>query len=229
MKHPENQQDRRVEPYPEEPQTRRELKTRTYEYTMPFNYENISVDRRYRGGEFHGVELFPLAEVSPPDPSSGKPAEAIVVAEDSPIVRVVVIGSACTPPGYVTLEADTVEGFRRTQEKAERLAEVDGIMPVRFRINDLWGMHLRFDQWAEPHGGRPFPEDIPDKYKGRFTGYRCTDQEFPLTGMSCAIFEIPDSHKVRISGGSQIPGWTTDNYPDDAHYSFRIIRTTVLA
>ena len=224
----ENDETRRVEPYPEKPQVRTELTTKTYEYIMPFNYENITVDRRYRGGEFHGVEMFPLAEVAPPAPSSGKPAEGIVVTEDSPIVRVVVIGSACTPPGYVTLEADTVPEFRRTQETAERLAEVEGIMPIRFRINDLWGMHLRFDQWAEPEGGRPFPDDIPDKYKGRFTGYRCTDREFPLTGMSCAIFEIPASTKVRISGGSQIPGWTTDNYPDDNHYSFRIIRTTVL-
>jgi hypothetical protein len=89
-------------------------------------------------------------------------------------------------------------------------------------------MHLRFDQWAETEGGRPFPDDIPDKYIGRFSGYRCKDREFPLAGMSCAIFEIPESKKIRISGGSQIPGWTDDTYPDDAHYSFRIIRTTVV-
>ena len=228
MKNPEKAEDRRVDPYPEKPQIRQELKTTTYEYVMPFNYENLSVERQYHGGEFHGVEMFPLAEVAPPKATSGKPAEGIVVTEVHPIVRVVVIGSACTPPGYVTLEAEPVEGFRRKQKTAERLAEVDGIMPVRFRIDNLWGMHLRFDQWAETDGGRPFPDDIPDKYKGRFTGYRCTDREFPLTGMSSAIFEIPASKKIRISGGSQIPGWTNDTYPDDNHYSFRIIRTTVL-
>ena len=228
MKEHEDKESRRVEPYPEKLQVRTELKLKTYEYHMPFNYENITVDRKYRGGEFHGVEMFPIAEAAPPKATSGKPAEAIVLAEESPIVRVVVIGSACTPPGYVTLEAETVEGFRRTQETAERLAEIDGIMPIRFRINDLWGMHLRFDQWAEKDGGRPLPDDIPDKYKGRFSGYRCTDREFPLAGMSCAIFEIPESNRIRISGGSQIPGWTDDNYPDDCHYSFRIIRTTVV-
>ena len=30
------------------------------------------------------------------------------------------------------------------------------------------------------------------------------------------------------SGGSEAPGWTDDNYADDVHYSFRIIRTTVV-
>ena len=45
--------------------------------------------------------------------------------------------------------------------------------------------------------------------------------------MSCAVFEIPPSVRVRVMGGSQIPGWTDDNCPDDNHYSFRTIRTTV--
>lgn len=51
----------------------------------------------------------------------------------------------------------------------------------------------------------------------------------PVAGMSCAIFEIPKSKKIIIKGGSAIAGWHEDNYPDDAHYSFRIIRITVAA
>ena len=221
---------RRVEPYLDGVQTREELTLKTYEYHMPFNYENIIVDRQYNGGEFHGIELFPVAEVKPPQTTSGKPAEGIVVEEEFPIVRVVVIGSACTPPGYITLEAHPCEGFRRRKETAGPRAEVDAVLPVRFRIDNLWGMHMRIDQWAETDGGRPFPDDIPARYTdgGRFSGFRGTYREFPLTGMSCAIFEIPQSKKIRISGGSQIPGWTEDNYPDDVHYSFRIIRTSVV-
>jgi len=213
-------EEKKIYPYRDSVQTKDELVFKTYEYHLPFNYPNITVERNYGGGEFHGMELFPVAEVKPPKSTSGKPAEGIVILEDDPIVKVVVIGSACTPPGYVTLEAEPCEDFRRNGEVVE-------VMPLRFRIDNLWGMHLRIDQWAETKGGRTFPENIPDRYKQRFSGFRCTSREFPLAGMSSAIFEIPKSKKIRISGGSQIPGWTDDNYADDLHYSIRIIRTTV--
>ena len=54
-------------------------------------------------------------------------------------------------------------------------------------------------------------------------------RENPLAGMSCAIFEIPKSKQVRITGGSEPLAWSTDNFPEDTHYSFRIIRTTLLS
>ncbi len=60
----QNSDSRKTEPYPEKLQVRGELTLKTFEYVMPFNYENTFVDRRYGGGEFHGVELFPLAEAS---------------------------------------------------------------------------------------------------------------------------------------------------------------------
>ena len=53
-------------------------------------------------------------------------------------------------------------------------------------------------------------------------------RENPLTGMSCAVFEVPASKSVRVMGGSELLGWTEDNYPNDNHYSFRIIRTAVM-
>jgi hypothetical protein len=213
----------RVHPYVDPPQRRVELVLRTFEYRMPFNYPNIAVERRYGGGETHGVEMFPVAEVCPPNASSGKPAEGIVIREELPIVRVAVIGSACTPPGYVTLEAVPCDDFRRADEMPE-------VMPVRFRAGNLWGMHLRYDQWAEcKAGGRPLPDSAPEAVRKRVMGFRCTAREMPLAGMSCAVFEIPPSKQVRISGGCEVPGWTDDTFPDDAHYSFRIIRTTVVA
>ena len=111
-------------------------------------------------------------------------------------------------------------------------------MPVRMRINGLWGMHLRYDQWYtrtaevtgvmsdEPYEKMPeaFLESNPSLAQGSLkTHYR----EWPLAGMSSAIFETPPSKKVIIMGGGETPGWQSDNFPDDVHYSFRIIRTTV--
>ena len=52
-------------------------------------------------------------------------------------------------------------------------------------------------------------------------------QEYPFTGMSCAVFEIPRSRRVIIQGGSEQANWMTDNAPNDDHYSFRTIRVTV--
>ena len=218
--------EQRVPPYPDPLQPRERLVLDTYEYRAPFNYGNVAVRRRYQGGEEHGVELFNL-NTKEGQATSGLPPELIEITEEYPIVRVAVIGSACTPPGYIQLEADPIEGFRRAEEIAE-------LLPTRFRVDGLWGMHLRFDQWSAGPGepieihnasGAAYPERLP----GRFADHRLKliARELPLAGMSCAVFEIPRSRTVRITGGGLVPGWMSDNYPDDNHYSFRIIRTTV--
>ncbi len=220
--------EQRVPPYPDALQTRERLVLDVYEYRAPFNYANVAVHRRYEGSEEHGVELFNL-NTKVGEATSGLPPEYIEISEELPIVRVAVIGSACTPPGYIQLEAEPCEGFRRKEEFA-------GWLPTRFRVDGLWGMHLRFDQWSAGAGepfevhnisGAAYPERLP----GRFGEHRLklVARELPLAGMSCAVFEIPRSTKVRVTGGGAVPGWTTDNYPDDNHYSFRIIRTTVIA
>jgi hypothetical protein len=223
---------RKVPDYTDGVRERKRLATETYEYEMPFNYSNVEVSRRYyRGTEYHGVEMNPVNSIA-----QGKDhhaADSITISEGSPIIRVAVIGSACTPPGYVQLEAEACESFYRPQD-------IKSLMPLRFRINNLWGMHIRADNCfvigkeldiRRPEGGY---EGIPDAY--------CDDEPFlkgcslkthyrenPLSGMSSAVFEIPASKKVIISGGSETPGWSSDNYPEDAHFSFRIIRVTVLA
>ena len=158
---------------------------------------------------------------------------------------VTVIGSACTPPGFVMVECDPIEPFRRDDE-------MHSVMPVRFRIGNLWGMHLRVDQWwhaglsgsggddalhdnAPPMpGGRGAYEKIPSAMMEQYPRWaphgavKGHYREHPLAGMSCAIFEVPASRRIRITGGSELPGWTEDNYPNDNHYSFRIIRTVVM-
>ena len=44
-------------------------------------------------------------------------ADGIVIRDEDPIVRVAVIGSACTPPGYVTLEGEPIDGWRITADQ----------------------------------------------------------------------------------------------------------------
>ncbi len=224
---------KRVEPYPDPPATPERLVMETYEYAMPFNYANIVVDRRYlrRQQEFHGVEMNPVNSLG----VSGEhyPPDTITIEQADPIVRVAVIGSACTPPGFVQLEADPIEEFFRP-------ADVPGVSAVRYRVTNLWGMHLRYDQWAAKGGGEiqdvqgrsygTIPETrINDVWKGKGRDLKMKShfRENPLVGMSSAVFEIPKSRKVIISGGSEMCGWTGDNSPEDIQYSFRIIRVTV--
>lgn len=141
------------------------------------------------------------------------------------------MGSACTPPGYVMLSTDPIDTFRRSDEIAD-------IMPVRFRVNNLWGMHLRVDQWAVKDTavprftGQPAYQTLPEDFTRKNPGIKNYNmkldyRDFPLAGMSCAVFSIPLSKKIKITAGSEMLGWTDDNFPDDAHYSIRTIRVTV--
>ena len=152
--------------------------------------------------------------------------DCIIIEEDQPIVRVAVIGSACTPPGYVMLEAQPCEEFYRRGDFVRCTA------PVRFKQSNLWGMHLRYDQWAGPKGidfgYEQMPQGLIDCYPGLANeSVKAHYQAYPFAGMSCAVFEIPKSQKIIIMGGSETTGWLTDNAGCDDHYSFRTIRTTV--
>lgn len=178
------------------------------------------------------VWLFPKFYDAHGAPVSDLAGDCIIVREDKPIVRVVVIGSACTPPGYVQVECEELESWRRKDE-------LRTIMPVRFRINNLWGMHLRADQWCTRtrgveraefyHGYEELPAGLLEVYPGLAgNAVKSDGSEFPFAGMSSAIFEVPPSRKVIIRGGSEMPGWSSDHSPSDGHYSFRIVRTTVV-
>lgn len=226
--------------YPHAPkQTRRRLVTETYEYDAPFKYDNIRVQRSdMMAREAHGVEMNAVNIHHPPDAPEPHDLEAdsITIAEERPMVRVTVIGSACTPPGYVQLECVPIEAWRNRDE-------MPGALAPRFRANGLWGMHLRVDAlMAEAAPVQPAfnrvdaaaYEDLPEAYYDLFPSARgrlhlkAHYRENPLAGMSCAVFEIPPSRQVVIHGGSETPGWASDNFPGDHHYSFRTVRTTVL-
>lgn len=221
-------EEQHIPGYDDPVQEPEELSFKTIEYRMPFNYRNITVNRAYQGGEWHGVETFPIKTHPEDKATSCRPADYIEIRQEDPIARVVVIGSACTPPGWVGLECDPIEGFRRPNEVTQTI-------PARFRIDGLWGMHLRWDQWSAGPGEKLemnhpgheyYPEELPPGQS--HNRLKAIDREFPQLGMSCAVFEIPQSRTVRILAGSQVPGWTIDNFPDDVHYSIRVIRTTTV-
>ncbi|HML45958.1 MAG TPA: hypothetical protein PKE04_04325 [Clostridia bacterium] len=217
--------DQRVHPYKDGLQKRAVYENfKTYEYLVPFNYENINVVRAYNQGDKHGMELNPINGYWP-DPAQ-RPFDYIEVVEDEPIIRVEVFGSVCTPPGYIQLMFDPCEGFYRPDE-------YPGCVAPRMRIDNLWGMHLRVDQWVTKTKGvmrynrddpyAPAPEGLIPK------GFdvKADSSEFPLVGFSCGVFTLPRSKSVRISGGGATPGWCDDNFTVDNHYSFRMIRTTI--
>jgi len=167
-----------------EPQTIEVFTLVTYQYWAPFNYPNIKVELGrvdpYTGAEFNtdGVELdFP-------------PYGAITLVEKEPIVGVTVIGSACVPPGFVMLQAEPLEW------KYPRSG-------VKMKIDNLWGQHIRGDQWR----------------KGVHEAWRDA-------GLSCADFHMPESSKVTIMGGSQMDVGEGAGFPD-SHYCVRLIRVTV--
>ena len=140
---PERAQQRR-------PQVREAFQIMHYRYEAPFFYPNIRVELGrpwenatnqaapdlpesqwgvltdalrpgYVGAEFNpdGVEL------------DVPPYGAITLVEEEPIVEVVVIGSACVPPGFVLLFGEPVEWkYARTG--------------VKMRVDGLWGEHLRW-------------------------------------------------------------------------------------
>jgi len=77
---------------------------------------------------------------------------------------------------------------------------------VKMRIDGLWGEHMRIEPWRK---------GIDDAYRD--------------AGMSCAVFETPESKKVTIMSGSQMTMDEQDfiNFRHDAHYCIRIVRVTV--
>ena len=191
--------DKRITGYPNDPpRERKALNLTTYEYEFPFNYPNVVVDRVWVGGERHGIELFPIKTTDGSTATTQTSSDWIVIEEDHPMVQIAVIGSACTPPGSILVECDTLDSFRHDGENERAVS-------ARFRVDNLWGMHLRADLLQQ--GG--------------------SYHALPVAGMSCAVLEIPPSHRVRVSGMGAIPAWSEDGYPDDVHYSIRYIRTTV--
>ena len=88
--------------------------------------------------EHHGVEMNPVNSIGV-DEEHLQP-DTITVEEEEPIISVVVIGSACQPPGFINLEAFPTDEFYKPEDPP-------GTYAPRFRAENLWGMHLRAGTW----------------------------------------------------------------------------------
>ncbi len=86
-----------------------------YEYQCPFNYPNVKVDK-INGNWAHGTELL-------------RDEGSITITEKEPIIRVSVIGSACTPPGYIMLEIPNM---------GKKLQSVENLMGSHDLANPAW-------------------------------------------------------------------------------------------
>lgn len=224
-------EERAVKPFADPEQHVIEYTSIDREYHYPFNYRNMAHHCYCNDPAMSGLEMNPINTVDGRTQDAA-PGDYLELVEERPIVRLVVIGSACAPPGWVAIEADPLEGFRPPSEIAEN-------MPARFRIDNLWGTHIRGDMWNRKaeDGGRELPQNYVDywpychdlEFPKTRSYFRITGANYPAAGMSCAVFEVPASKRVRILGGSMAYGWTVDEAQGaDCHYSFRIIRATVL-
>ena len=109
------------------------------------------------------------------------------------------------PYGYIMVEEDepivavTVigsgcSGQAHVRLEAEPLEWKYPRTGVRMMKQDLWGIHVRYDAW------------------------RSTDESWNDAGLSSARFDIPESRRVIVGGGSM---------GADPHYCVRIIRVDV--
>jgi len=179
-----------------EVQERTEFVPVTYEYYAPFNYPNFRVELGRSdpaGAEYNmdGVEL------------DIPPYGAITFVEEEPIVAVEVIGSACTPPGYVILVGEPLEWkFPRSG--------------VKMKVDNLWGTHIYGHVWK----------------KGIDEGWReagLSSARFSVPDCSKITILAGSQHHVGrpypgIDDVFTIPGIGLDM---DAHYCVRLIRVTV--
>jgi len=180
------------------PQVRTRFVPVTYEYWAPFNYPNVLVELGREGQygpeyNWDGVELdFP-------------PWGAITVEEESPIVSVAVIGSACQTPGFVILHGEPVEW------KYPRTA-------VKMKVENLWGEHVRGWQWLN---------GVDEG--ANHAGLSCAHFELPdctkVTIMGGGAQEVCGA--LMTGGGHQADRWDDRYATPDGHYCVRLIRVTV--
>jgi hypothetical protein len=126
-----------------------------YQYDAPFFYDNFRVElgRPWENATNQATEDLPEEQwgivsddlrpgyVGAEFNSDGveldvPPYGSITFVEEDPIVEVIVVGSACVPPGYVMLFGEPVEW------KYPRSG-------VKMRVDGLWGEHMRIEPWRK--------------------------------------------------------------------------------
>ena len=180
------------------PQVRKQFNLVHYQYDAPFFYENFRLElgRPWENATNHAIEDVPEDEWGIMTPelkpryvgaefnSDGveldvPPYGCITFIEDDPIVEVIVVGSACVPPGYVMLFGEPVEW------KYPRSG-------VKMQVNDLWGEHMRAE---------PFRKGLGDGYRN--AGLSCATFSTPpctkitIMAGSQHIMDAPDLRNMR--------------------------------
>ena len=185
-------------------------------YTTPFMYENVEA------GDFYEI-----------DPTKGIEFKAdtgfLTIREDEPIVGVTVVGSGCTPKGYVICEwwdeGESIDTMKDQLVKRQRVDNLNGIHPSIW-LQLLQGVFpgLKFKDVApgEPvNGAVACLKALSDNYYGgMYMGFY----------ENTAYFRVgpPEPRQVTIRCGckdTEDPGTSIARYPAD--YAIRVVEVTV--
>jgi len=202
------------------PKRARELTTRRRVYETPFVYENVEVGDFYEIDPVKGIEL---------KADTGH----IIIAEDRPIVEVVIVGSGCAQNGYNIVEwweeGESIENMSNQLIKRQRVDGLDGIHP------SVWIELMRGAAWARDHtyesvsGGEIV--DFADIARRLTLGY---SENLEMTLWENTVsFRVgaQDAYprKITVRAGCkkhEDPGTSIERYPAD--YAVRLIETHVV-
>ena len=200
------------------------MKTDIREYVMVYLHKGYSMSTPRQGHPNRKEDMkphymkYPNIEVyNPPgDPTTPSPVGAphkhglemarnvgtITITEDEPIIAVTVIGSGCKQNGYILCEYfkddEPLAEFDRKTEQGWNLQSMR-----RQRVGNLQGIHVGGGSF------KAYPESMAQSW--------VPDEESNVWENS-VTFDIEQTRKIVLRGGSG----------DNGHYSFRIIRTTVV-
>ena len=197
------------------------MKTETREYYLVYPREGFSSSGWRQGGpgneeglepsyaQYPNIEIYnPPRDVAPgtgPHKHGMEMARnvgTITITEDKPIVAVTVVGSGCKQNGYILCEYPKDDQppaeFDRRTETGWNLQSMR-----RQRVGNLQGIHIGGGSF------KAYPESMAQTW--------IADSESNVWENS-ATFDIERTHRIVLRGGSG----------DHGHFSFRIIRTTVV-
>ena len=192
------------------------LTTERHVYSTPFMYNNLDV------GDFYEI-----------DPTKGIEFKAdtgfLTIEEEKPIVAVVVVGSGCTPKGYVNCEwwdeGETIDNMKNQLVKRQRLENLNGTHPsiwTQLLQGTFPGLTCKDVAPGEMFGAVDCLKKLSDGYYGDYCLSLYENTSYFRVGP-------PYPNKVTINCGCKIPenpGRSIERYPGD--YAIRAVETIVI-
>ena len=186
-------------------------------YTTPFMYDNVEV------GEFSEI-----------DPTKGIEFIAdtgyLTITEDQPIVAVTVVGSGCTPKGYVICEwwdqGESIDNMKDQLVKRQRHENLNGIHPsiwLQLLMGTFPGLTFKDVAPGEPiNSAVACLKALSDNYySGVYMGFYENTSYFRVGP--------PQPKQITIRCGckdTEDPCTSIARYPAD--YAVRLVETTVI-